>query len=555
MLTLSIDRGYTSPFSRQELDSFTATVKVVIYARVSTQDQARHGYSLTSQVERCVQMAKQRYGIEEDEMIAFVEQGEMGDDPSRPALNEALRFIEQGIGRVLVVLHPDRLARDLKLQLYITERIWNAGCEIAFVEMDVDPNNPESLLLYNIQGAIAQYNKAKILANSRRGRKAKVMNGKIPGIRRVYGYVFDKERDTLVEEPLEKETYLQMVEWMLHGKDGHDMNFTLIAKELSLLGIPAPMGNHWYQATVSRILKSPVYTGKFYYGKTEYKQKAGQTEIVKKPQSEWQMVRVPAYITDETFEQLQRRIQSLTRRNRGAKPHTTYLLKGLARCGRCGAAVVAGPPSRNKETGEILYHYYVCSAKTRKVFEVGSGKQVHRCTGRNWRKDVIDDCVWRVVVAVMVHSSDSIDTIVSERDNSQRVGKLISRRDRILKALEEKRRERARWLQLRVKDRITELELDDAMGALDRDIRTLQTAVSSIDVELTAHERNVDEGGGRPRTTRLLRYLVNGIGDEDKKALVDKVVRQVVVGEDEIRIQLAVDDSNNFFFGQGHGGL
>src|SRR5579875_2555943 len=268
MISLRIDKSFTNPFQGDDIKRLQTRVKAIIYARVSTHGQARDGYSLESQVEMCAALAKEQLHVAEDELIAVIEAGDKGDDPNRPALNFALWLVDKGIGRTFICLHPDRFARALHLQLVVADRVWSAGYDLHFVETDeVDPNNPESMLLFNLQGAIAQYNKAKILANSRRGRRQKVKNGKIPGLRRIYGYTFDKETDTLREHPDEKAVYLMMVDWLLNGKDGVDMSLSAIARELSLLSIPAPNGDVWYQATVSRILKNPVYMGTFYYGK------------------------------------------------------------------------------------------------------------------------------------------------------------------------------------------------------------------------------------------------------------------------------------------------
>lgn len=574
MITLSIGRGYSNEFSTQELDSLSTTIKAIVYARVSTQDQAKHGYSLESQVERSVALAKTKFGISDDQIIVVIELGEMGDDPNRLALNQALWLIEQGIGSKFIVLHPDRLSRDLKLQLYISERIWNAGCDLAFVEMDVDPNNPESMLLFNMQGAIAQYNKAKILANSRRGRRTKVRNGQIPGVRRVYGYTFDKEADVLIENSHEKETYLLMVDWILRGKDGQSMNLTSVARELSLLGIPAPNGDKWYQATVSRILKNPVYTGKFYYGKTESKQKAGKTQIVKKPQSDWQTVKVPAFIDDETFQRLQTQIDSLFRRNRGATPKTTYLLKGIVRCGRCGAAVIAGAPSRHKKTKEILYHYYVCSGKTRQVFEVGTGRQVHACFGRNWRKDVVDEYVWKYLVHCLHDPEETLKTIREQQNDNAHAEEMAQKRQRFQTALDEKQAERKRWLQLNAKGRISDEELDEELIPLDKDIEQLKTSVQLLSDSLLAASLDTEQFEHLKRNIEQFQDYIEGkISDEDKQKLVKLLVKRVVVHDGEIEIYTAWDFSkreqsaasndtprhtvysNNSNAGQEHGGL
>jgi site-specific DNA recombinase len=266
---IAILEGYKQ-YTKDEVLALLDKIKAIIYARVSTHDQAEKGYSLQSQVEKGAELARKKFGYLDNEILAIVEKGEMGDNPDRPGLNHVLFLLEEGVGKKLIMLHPDRMSRYLALQNEIASRVWSCGVDLEFVEFEIDPNNPESMLMFNIQGSIAQYNKAKILANSKRGRRQKVKEGKIPGIRRVFGYTYDKELDTLVENPQEKEIYLLMVDWLLNGKDGKPMNCSSIARELAKLNYPAPASDRWYQSTISRVLRNPIYTGKFYYGKSEY---------------------------------------------------------------------------------------------------------------------------------------------------------------------------------------------------------------------------------------------------------------------------------------------
>ena len=97
MITLSIERGFQNPYIGRELDN-VEKVKGIIYARVSTDDQAQHGYSLESQVERCAEKLKSEHDLNDDDIMALIEMGEMGDDPNRPALGYARWLIEQGVG-------------------------------------------------------------------------------------------------------------------------------------------------------------------------------------------------------------------------------------------------------------------------------------------------------------------------------------------------------------------------------------------------------------------------------------------------------------------------
>ncbi|WP_258110933.1 recombinase family protein [Alicyclobacillus sp. SP_1] len=579
MITLSITKGYLNPYSARELDNLAATIKALIYARVSTDDQARHGYSLESQVERCAEKLIRDESVKTDEIIALVEMGEMGDDPNRPALNFGKWLIRHGVGQKFAVLHPDRLARNFRQQVeFIEDELLENGIQLVSVEVPYDPDNAESVLFFNMQAAIAQYNKAKILANSKRGRRQKVKNGKIPGVRRIYGYTFDKQNDTLAVNSEERDVYLLMVDWILNGKDGQPMNLTSVARELSLLGIPAPNGDKWYQATVSRILKNTVYAGRFYYGKTEYKQKKGQKDILKKPESEWQLVQVPAYIDEETYERLQLKISTFARANRGAKPQKTYLLKGMVRCGRCGSAVVAGPPSRNKKTGEIMHHYYICSGKGRKVFEVGTGREVHQCKGRNWRQDVIDDYVWRYLVQVLTKPDDVFRAILERQGDPSKLQELNTKKRMLESALEEKQTERKRWINLNVKGRISDEELDEALEPLEREIEQLRSSIELAIDALASQELDKRQLDEIKATIDALRgYIKEKMPDEEKRKYAMKLIKRVVLHDDEIEIFTSWDitgkpdnpdpdnggtktghscdhDSNNSNAGQRHGG-
>lgn len=546
MITLPITKTFINPFSHTVWADLLVRTKALIYARVSTDDQAKNGYSLDSQVERCVDKLIKQYGIKEDEIIALIEMGEMGDDPNRPALNYAKWLIEQGVGQKFAVLHPDRLARNFRQQVeFIEDQLLEHGLELVSVEVPFDPNNAESVLFFNMQAAIAQYNKAKILANSKRGRRQKVKNGKIPGVRRIYGYTFDKENDILAVNPEEREVYLLMVDWILHGKDGLEMNLTAVARELSLLGIPAPSGDKWYQATVSRILKNSVYVGRFYYGKTEYKQVKGKIHVIKKPEAAWQMVRVPAFINEEIYAQLQQKISSFSFAKRGAKPHAFYLMKGLLRCGRCHRAVVAGSPSRHKKTKEIIYHYYACSGKSRKVFKVGSGQSIHRCTGRNWRQDVIDHYVWTFLVRFMSDAMESTVEIDWNDVNSSERLRLNKKKKLLETAWTQKQKERKRWLDFGIKGRVTEDELDEVLRTIESESKKLQSSIAEIDTALALCSMDEQiENNTNKRITAFKKYLREQISNEEKRKFISLFIQCVVLHEDEIEIFLTCHFTN-----------
>lgn len=520
---------------KDQLSALIISLKAILYARVSTVDQAEQGYSLQSQIDRCAKHAKTKFGYSDDELLAIIEPGQSGDNPDRPGINYALWLIEQGVGRKLIVLHPDRLARDNFLQHQLSNRVWSNGVDLEFVELTVDPTNPESMLMFDIQGSIAAYNKKKILANSKRGRLQKVKNGKIPGIRRVYGYTFDKDLDTLVENPEEKEAYLTMVNWLLNGKEGREMNCSQIARILAENGVPAPSGDSWYQATISRILRNALYTGTFYYGKSEVVQSKGKKQTVKKPREEWQGISIPQYIDEATFLRVQEKLDSLKKKHRG-RPSETYLLKGLVRCGRCGGAVGAGVPSKLK-SGKKL-HYYSCSRKAKKKYEVGTGEPNTVCHGRGWRQDIVDNYVWEYILQRLQNPEEIIADLIKQQGSSQQLEIMRSKKERIEKAIGDKLKQRIRYLDMYAKELISMDELENFVNPIKTDVENLQSELVVINDTLEQAESTYNEFERIKEAITTFNLMVEQdlITSELKRKAVERFIHKVILHEDTIEI-------------------
>lgn len=522
-------------YTQQELLDLLERIKAIIYVRVSSADQVKN-YSLESQINLCVEKGKREFGYTEDELMVIIEPGESGDDPDRPALNHVLFLLENGVGRKVIMLHPNRMSRYLALQTMVSQRVWQVGCDLEFVEFDLDPDNPESMLMYNIQGSIAQYNKAKILADTDRGRKTMLNKQKIPGLRRLYGYTFDKDLDTLVENEAEKQTYQLMVDWLLKGKDGREMNCSSIAEELSLLGVPGPDGDVWYQATVSRILRNEVYLGVYHYGKTKIVQKRGKKQQVQQPREKWFHIPIPQYIDQDTFERVQSKLDQNIKKNRGVRTNH-YLLKGLARCGRCGASVGTLSPKRLKN--KTIY-YYRCGSKSKKGFIVGTGEPKTSCHGRNWRQDVVDEQVWQYILARLENPDRVIADVVKQQQDFKQREELEQKKSTFERRLKEKGEERKNILHLFTRGRIrSEEELDELLKPVDQQIEHMEQELSIVTEALRNAAMTIDELEMIKKSLEEFRKIVHldDFSMKAKRMLIERFVSRVILGEDTIEIQ------------------
>lgn len=270
---------------------------VGIYVRVSTEDQARHGYSIPAQIRECRALAGQK------KVIIFADAGMSGDSLDRPGLTRLRQQIREGKIKEVICLDPDRLSRKLLNQLLITEEFERWGVELRFVNGDYS-KTPEGTLFYALRGAISEFEKAKITERMCRGRREKAKQGKVLRDFHIYGYSYDKERHMLVVNPAEAQVVKDIFHWFLHPPPGVE-GISGIARLLTERGVPTKRGaKKWHRQVVRQILTNPTYVGKFYHNKWA----STPQGIRLRPREEWILVPCPAIIDGDTFAAVQARL-------------------------------------------------------------------------------------------------------------------------------------------------------------------------------------------------------------------------------------------------------
>ena len=126
---------------------------------------------------------------------AFIDEGYSGATLLRPAL-ERLRDLAAAGGVDRVYVHsPDRLARRYAYQVLLIDELRRAGVEIVFLNRAIGLS-PEDDLLLQVQGMVAEYERAKILERSRRGKRHAAREGAVSVLSGApYGYRYVGKRD------------------------------------------------------------------------------------------------------------------------------------------------------------------------------------------------------------------------------------------------------------------------------------------------------------------------------------------------------------------------
>ena len=119
-----------------------------------------------------------RDGHSLDDELCFLDDGVSGSTLKRPALEQLRDTAYVGGFQKLYVHSPDRLARRYAYQVLVVDELAKHGVEIEFLNRAISVS-PEEDLLLQMQGMFAEYERAKIMERSRRGKRHAATRGSV----------------------------------------------------------------------------------------------------------------------------------------------------------------------------------------------------------------------------------------------------------------------------------------------------------------------------------------------------------------------------------------
>ena len=147
-----------------------------LYARVSGEQQEKED-TIASQLEAVTQRIASD-GLECEPELRFVDDGYSGYILARPGLERLRDQAAAGVIDRLYVLDPDRFSRKYAYQVLILEELTRCGVEVVFLR-NPPGRGPEENLLLQVQGMIAEYERAKIMERCRRGKQYAARRGSV----------------------------------------------------------------------------------------------------------------------------------------------------------------------------------------------------------------------------------------------------------------------------------------------------------------------------------------------------------------------------------------
>src|ERR1700676_1842458 len=151
-------------------------IRVAIYARVSDPSPAK-GDTIASQLEAVLRRVADD-GLECDPELRFLDDGVSGSILVRPGLERLRDQAAAGAIDRLYVLDPDRFSRKYAYQVLLLEELDQCGVEVVFLR-NPPGRGPEENLLLQVEAMIAEYERAKIMERSRRGKQHAARRGSV----------------------------------------------------------------------------------------------------------------------------------------------------------------------------------------------------------------------------------------------------------------------------------------------------------------------------------------------------------------------------------------
>jgi DNA invertase Pin-like site-specific DNA recombinase len=224
--------------------------RVAVYMRVSTEDQAKEGFSLDAQKERLRSYCKARGW---DIASEYVDDGQSGRDIRRPAYRRMLEERDQW--DTILVVKMDRIHRNSRNFMEMMDDLRSWEKEFSSVQESLDTSTAMGRFVVDIIQRIAQLESEQIGERVYMGMRQKASSvGGILGFNHPYGY--DYVNGELHRNEREAEIVEDVFEEVTTGK-----STGVIAESLNNQGIPTKTGKKWHKETIAKILKNPLYAG------------------------------------------------------------------------------------------------------------------------------------------------------------------------------------------------------------------------------------------------------------------------------------------------------
>ena len=396
-----------------------------IYMRVSTEDQAREGFSLPEQKERLESYCKfNGYKIVEYYTDAGIS-AKTGNH--RPEYDRMLEDGKQGKINMIIALKLDRITRSTRDWETLMDYLEKYNINIAFVNDDINTTTANGKMVSRIMMSVSQNEIERTSERTIIGLEGAIKQGHIPARAPLgYKHIYKK----LVPDPLTKDIVIRIYNLYFEG-----LTYNTIAKLFNKEKVLDK--TNWKDTSILKIITNVIYKGDYIQGKT---------------------TRNPRYFSDVVEPIVSRELwdscQVQKKKNqRNYMRSQTYIFLQKLKCPKCGRILAGG--ASHKIKADKWYYYYRCE----------------KCRG-NIREHEIEDSIKELLSDIFEY-----DSVVNEFFLPVLQNKVHNPKEEFEKELTNLNNKKARIRKAYIDELFTEEEYKEETNTIENKIKDIQKKI------------------------------------------------------------------------------
>ena len=507
-------------------------MKAALYARVSTEDQAREEkVSLDTQISDIEGYCKAK-GYELVNRYVDVQSGSDAMK-NRPDFDKMLADGEKGLFNVIVAWQPDRLFRSMYPAARLKRLIDQTSIEIEAVKQPLDKK------LLGIWAWVAEMEIENFKERSMMGKRGVAHKGLVVTRQAPYGYSVDEDRHPQI---LEEEAYVVRRIFRQYAIENKPVQS--IADDLNNERVPTRTDARfgWSAAYIHRMLKDEVYIGRGTYGRHRHT----YNRRTKQPEENQIVIPFPPVIDKGTFQLAQER-KAHTTNTRRRHYHVLYLLRDIAYCKECGHKLIPRTTWHHKtvrKSGKVYEYHYDPPLRYYTCF--GMHRYPHHFYCREpgaIKAQELEDLVWNKLVEVVENPALIAQGIESCQEQGTGEG-LIRELESAKRQASELGLKRQKAIDLQIRGLITEKDLAIQLKFTTERLEFFEAEVARLSEEVSKIQQSQVNFTNLEQFTGQIKARLERITDEDRAELVRLLIHRVWAdGKANVTIEFAIPQS------------
>lgn len=497
-------------------------LRAVAYTRFSSDGQREE--SIEAQVRAIKDFAERNnYALH----TIYTDRALSGTNDNRPEFIRMIDDAKSGAFDAIIVHKLDRFARNRADSAIYRRELEKCGVKLISVLENFD-DSPESIILQSVIEGYNEYYSRNLRREVLKGLRENALSCRFTGGTPPLGYKINRETLKYEINSFEAEAVKLIFKMYLEGE-----GYTAIIDELNRRSFTTKRGKPFGKNSIFEILKNEKYTGTYIYNKTAPVGSDGKWNR-HQTRNEDEIIRVeggiPQIISKEDFKKVQEKMAERKHKSASYKAKQEYLLSGKIRCGCCGSNFCGN--ARKSTENKPLYISYNCVKKNGSV----------KCKNPGVKRDYIEQLVLDKL-STTVFNEEVLPTIISQYNEYA-----LSRNTEyttIIKELKQKISDTEKGI-----SNIVDIVVSTGSSALADKLNELETTKQQLlqtlmDTEGQVSKLTVDEKKLRAAFYKAKQMLKSGTL-KNRKAIVEKYVKQITMYEDRIEIEYHISDTYSF---------